>query len=172
MEVWIPGETNRGLMEELKGDVDVRWMFHVGVEPGEVSRVVGSAGESGKGQENGVVALGRYFVNDRRGFEGAYDAGVGALKAEVRGGKGGVASGWREDAGFEAGGGGEDDGGGEVEGKIRDFKNEFVLFTAWGSAQDHFDFAKTEGFKKWAGIKDFMSGAEIRHGKVLFVAEL
>lgn len=165
MEVWIPGETNQELMAGLNGDVDVWWMFHVGVKPEEVRGVVGSAGEPGSG--NGVVAMGRYFASDRMGFEKVYHVGVGALEEKVKGGNTGIAGGWREDAGFEAD---VQADGGEAR-ENRAFKNEFVLFTAWGSAQEHFGFAKTEGFKKWAGIKDFMSGAEIRHGKVLFVAE-
>lgn len=167
MEVWIPGETNQELMAELKGDVDVRWMFHVSVKPEEVSGVVESAGEPG--HENEVVAVGRYFVTDQNGFEEAYQAGVDALQAQAKGGNSGIASDWRVDAGFEADG--QEENGNEAAGKARDWKNDFVLFTAWNSAQEHFDFARTKGFKKWAAIKDFVSGAEIRHGKVLLVAE-
>lgn len=166
MEEWIPGPTNQGLMSEMKGTVDVRWMFHITVGPEDVSRVITKVAGDGEGgiEASGVIAVGRYFAKDRKGFEAAYQEGVTGLEGHVRGGKEGLAGGWREDVGFET-----DEQGVPIDAsKDRDL-NEFVFFTAWGSVDEHMDFAKTEDFRTWTRIQDFMSGAEIRHGRVLFV---
>lgn len=48
---------------------------------------------------------------------------------------------------------------------------EFVLFSPWKEVQQHMDFAQDDGFKEYAAIREFVSGADIKHVKILEVME-
>ena len=45
-----------------------------------------------------------------------------------------------------------------------------MLFSGWQSVEKHMDFAKSENFRKYAGIRDHLDGAEVKHGKRILVA--
>lgn len=65
---------NRALMSRVRGEVDVEWMFHVGVEPGVVRRVLGcdSVDDGVLGPGGGLVGL----FELRSGSEGGVFGGV------------------------------------------------------------------------------------------------
>ena len=46
-------------------------------------------------------------------------------------------------------------------------KEEYVLFCPWRDIDQHFSFGKTEGFAKYAKIRDYVDGADIKHAKIL-----
>ncbi|KAL3458761.1 hypothetical protein BJX64DRAFT_291908 [Aspergillus heterothallicus] len=146
---WIPSETNQAIMGGLAGDLEVVWLQHV---------ELGSAdGEKGDGAEEiplaaNVIAVGRYFVSPGRKEE--FETIFGKTKhhlQEFNGGKG-IWGSWREDR--EA----------DEEGNTQE---EFVLFSGWADVDEHMRFAESEGFKEFAKIKEFLKGAEIKHGKLL-----
>jgi len=49
---------------------------------------------------------------------------------------------------------------------------EFVLFAPWKEVQQHMDFAKTDGFKEYGKIREFIEGFDVKHVTVLDLQEL
>lgn len=164
MKEWIPGKTNRNLLELLGKDLDVKWMFHFDAEPAHiVDRLVKGTQGRGEDCQNGVVAIGRHFAKDgqRDDFAKAFNENVDALE-DFLGGRSKREGGWRVDRGFVADAASDPDSDG-----IRD---EFVLLSTWASVERHMEFAKTEAFQKYSMFEDYLEGAEIRHGQVFYIA--
>lgn len=158
MTEWIPSPTNTELMSKLSSEANVPWMFHVGCDPAATIEL------TRKTEGSGVVSVARHSVKNREGFQGGYPGIVDGLAGSVRGGREGVLGGWRADRGFEEG---KHDG----ETGEKDELNEFILFTAWGAVQEHFNFGNTEAFQRWKAIEEFVERSVIQHGRMLFVAE-
>jgi len=96
-----------------------------------------------------VVGIGRHHVKTgmKAGFEGCFGGVRGVLRGVT--GVWEVAGGWRVD---------EEEGekGGEKGG-------EWLLFTGWESVAQHQEFGKSEKFKEYAEIKEFLEGFEVKH---------
>lgn len=164
MQDWIPSQTNQDLLKALSDEVDVKWMFHFDCDPDDV--VARFAKKSR--DEGGVISVGRHFVKEgmRAEFEQCWIGNVEALEPFLARGKEGRRSGWRVDWGYVAADGqdGEERKDAEV--------NEFVLLGAWGKVEDHtVEFVKTEEFQRYGKIRNYVEGAEIRHGKVIDFAD-
>lgn len=168
MNEWVPCQANQELLKLLSTDVDVKWMFHLDMDPADVvDRLVKSRqGVSDDGKDF-VVAIGRHFVKEglREGFWATWKENVDALEDFV-GGRAKREGGWRIDDGVSA-----DDRTGDRVTEKGAVPDEFVLFTAWENVERHMDFAKTEGFMRYGKITDYLHGAEIRHGRVFCIAE-
>ncbi|KIY63427.1 hypothetical protein CYLTODRAFT_426122 [Cylindrobasidium torrendii FP15055 ss-10] len=91
--------------------------------------------------DTGLVAVGRHYLKDgqREAFAKAFTASNAPL---VDATKGRLISGWRLDQ--------------------EDEKEEFVLFTAWETLEDHKAF-KDESAK----VREYLAGEETKHAKVL-----
>lgn len=166
MNEWIPGQTNQELMKVLGKDMDVKWMFHLDVDPADVvTRLVKSARGSGIEGKDGVVAIGRHFVK-----ESQHDVATATFKGNLDaledflGGASKRKGGWRVDRGFVG------DPANDAEDDV--VPTEFVLFTAWNSVEGHLNFAKTEDSQRYTKLRDHVEGAEIRHGTVFHIGEL
>lgn len=158
MEEWIPSTRNQEVLKAMQGEVDVKFMFHVDLDPREV---VG--GLMKKSQEGGgVVSVGRHFVKKgmRKGVEEWWKEDGKVLEEFVVDGKEGRRGGWRVDQGFGAEG---EKGQGEDSEVC-----EFVVFGAWAKVEDHtVEFVKTKQSQRYSKIKEFLDGAEIRHAQVI-----
>ncbi|KEF57775.1 uncharacterized protein A1O9_05695 [Exophiala aquamarina CBS 119918] len=141
MQDFIPSQANQDLLSLLKDEVAVEWMFHLSFDQTERSLPLGSA----------AVAIGRHFIKDdeKRYFQKAFDENKHYLEDFI-GGKELVVGGYRLDKGFDP----------SLEAEPDD---EFVLFTGWHEVEQHGDFAKTDGFEKYALIRDHLAGADIKH---------
>ncbi|KAJ6051133.1 uncharacterized protein N7446_005764 [Penicillium canescens] len=136
MNQWIPSETNQTLLQQLAGSLEVKWMFHLDVDP-STSRIP---------LEAPVLAISRYFVESEKKaeFDTVFKTGVphlGTYTAPFI-----YCGGWRVDKE------GDDE--------------EYVLFSGWNEVKDHFAFAESEGFKEFGKIKGLIKGAEIKHVRV------
>ncbi|KAG0136612.1 hypothetical protein HOY82DRAFT_49700 [Tuber indicum] len=91
-----------------------------------------------------VVGVGRHHV--KRGMKAGFEDCFGRVRGVLRGFTGGweVAGGWRVDE--------------EEEGK-----GEWLLFTGWESVTQHEEFGRSEKFKEYVEIKEFLEGFEVRH---------
>jgi heme-degrading monooxygenase HmoA len=145
---WIPSETNQAIMGGLADDVELVFLEHLEIPSSDATGVPGEVPLTAD-----VVAIGRYFVSDgdKRAFQGTFNEKKHHVE-RFKEGKG-ICGAWREDK--EVG----EEGNG---------KEEFVLFSEWTSVNEHMQFAESEGFKEFAKIKEFLSGAEIRHATVVF----
>jgi heme-degrading monooxygenase HmoA len=150
MQEFIPSQANQELLALLKDQLTVEWMFHVGIDqtahPLPLSRK--------------MVAIGRHFIKhgEKDKFWNTFSENKHELENFVgEGGK--VVGAWRVDKGYDPSS--EDDG----------VKDEFVLFTPWDSVEHHFEFAKTERFKRYSRITGHIEGAEIKHATLLEVGE-
>jgi len=166
MNEWIPKQTNQELMKELGQGLDVKWMFHLDMNPADVLHgVVGATRGFGAEGKDGVVAIGRHFIrhSQRVGFTATFEDNVDALE-EFLGDFQKRDSGWRVDRGFVA------DAVGDAEDNM--VPDEFVVFTAWSSVERHVEFVKPEGFQRYSKIREYVERAEIRHVKMFYVGEL
>jgi heme-degrading monooxygenase HmoA len=148
VDEWIPSETNQAIMGGLAEDVELVFLQHL-----EISSAGTNEHEEDILAKADVVAIGRYFVSggDKKAFQRTLDETKHYL--EQFNGRKGISGAWREDK--EAG----DEG---------HAKEEFVLFSGWTSVDKHMKFAESEEFKEFAKIKEFLSGAEIKHATVVF----
>ncbi|KAI1608043.1 hypothetical protein EDD36DRAFT_423925 [Exophiala viscosa] len=149
MKEFIPGEANQEILDLLKRQLVVEWMFHLDVDQAKTALSLSEK----------FIAIGRHFI--REGEEDVFRSTFKAKKHELEsfiGGAGHVVGGFRLDDGFEP----------ATEG---DRKEEFVLFTAWNSVEHHFGFARTEGFEKYGQIRNHIEQADIKHATRLNVDE-
>ncbi|KIX02151.1 uncharacterized protein Z518_08090 [Rhinocladiella mackenziei CBS 650.93] len=141
MEQFIPGQPNQEMLALLKDQVSVEWMFHSAIDQTIQPLPLGKE----------MVAIGRHFVKD--GDKAAFEATFARNKHELEsfiGGADQVVGGFRLDTGFDP----------SLQGER---KEEFVLFTGWGSVEEHFAFARTEGFERYQQIRNHLDGADIKH---------
>lgn len=120
MNEWIPGPINQGLLKEMSEYVDVKWMWHLNCEPGEVASLLTRDERVG---QRGVVRIGKYVVADEKKNEWE-----DRLRSKVNGdgdkGGRGEAYGWRLDLGFVG-----DGADGESENGMKEVENTVVLFS-------------------------------------------
>ena len=147
MDGFIPSAENQALLEELKNDLTVEWMFHV--DAPHAALPLPTLKKSGDGSQAGshVLSIGRLFIkaDDKDKFQETFDTNKHYLQVYLT--EGSVGGGWRFD---------KDDG-----------KEEFAIITPWTDVEQHLSFAKTEDFEKYAQIKPFLDGAEIKHAKLM-----
>jgi len=143
MDIFIPSPTNQECLALMKDQLKVEWMFHLDLGVGELPL------------REPVLAIGRHFIKDgmRDPFQTTFMENRKELD-EYIGGQEKVVGGWRID---------KDISDGEREGEAGKEKEEFVLFTGWESKDQHWGFAKMEGFEKYALIREWVEGADIMH---------
>lgn len=163
MNEWIPSSVNQDLLKLLGGDVDIKWMFHLICEPGEVIERVVKGASGGKGD---IVEISRHFVKEaQRGeFERIWKGTIEALEESIdeeardREKREG---GWRLDWGYDPE---------HVEMcASQSVPPEFVLFTRRAPVQKYLHFAETEGLQNHGKMRDLIFGAEVRHGRVMYI---
>lgn len=149
MQEFIPGQSNQEMLALLKDQITVEWMFHLDIDQTTIPLPV----------DRGFMAIVRHFIKDgdKTSFESTFRDNRSEMDSFI-GGADRVVGGFRIDQGFDP----------SME---CDKGDEFVLFTAWDSEEQHFAFAKTEGFEKYGQIRNHISGAEISHAAVLEVDE-
>ncbi|KAF2803564.1 uncharacterized protein BDZ99DRAFT_468104 [Mytilinidion resinicola] len=147
MDGFIPSAENQELLKSLDGMVEVVSLVHYDVPLTQLP--IPGAGKGGKG----LVSIARHFIKpgQKETFEETFEANKGLLQEYVAPEVCGW--GWRVDREKEADGQGE--------------KEEFVLFSPWESVDAHLRFGKTEAFKRYAGIREWIDGADIKHARVL-----
>ncbi|KAF8908368.1 hypothetical protein CPB85DRAFT_1436153 [Mucidula mucida] len=97
-----------------------------------------------------MIAIARHFIKDGEKKE-HFDMTFASSKPPlIDTTEGKLAGGWRLD---------KEDGG----------KDEWVLFTGWGSLEDHAKFGNSEEFKQYAKIRNHLASFEVRHAKLLTV---
>ncbi|KAF7117958.1 hypothetical protein CNMCM5793_007308 [Aspergillus hiratsukae] len=137
-EDWIPSATNQELMGQLSGEMELVWMFHVDGDG------AGDGGRQGEVlSEAPVVVVGRYCMaaEKKEGFSRVFE-GVRRLLEE--GTKPlPLFKGWRV--------------------KKEEGKEEFVVISGWMGVQQHLDFARSEGFKAFSRINEYIDSSEIKH---------
>ncbi|KAJ0423233.1 hypothetical protein BJY00DRAFT_278907 [Aspergillus carlsbadensis] len=148
VDEWIPSETNRAIMGGMVEDVELVFLEHLGIHSSGMD-----GDEEGIPISADVVAIGRYFV--LHGEKEAFTRAFNETKHYLEGFSGGkrIWGSWREDM--------EADNKGNL-------KDEFVLFSGWSSIDEHTKFAESAGFKEFARIKAYLSGAEIKHAMLVF----
>ena len=97
-----------------------------------------------------VVGVGRHHV--KPGMKSGFEECFGRVRGVVRGFTGvwEVVGGWRVDE------------EGEKE-KEKEGGEEWLLFTGWESVEQHQEFGKSEEFKEYAEIREFLEGFEVKH---------
>ena len=93
-----------------------------------------------------VISVGRLFidVDKKAAFQKEFDDVSPILEEFVAPRM--VQAGWRAD-------------------KEAEDKEEFVMIVGWDSVDQHKSFASAPGFAKYAGIREFVSGQDIKHYK-------
>ncbi|PLB53574.1 hypothetical protein P170DRAFT_435172 [Aspergillus steynii IBT 23096] len=144
MQDWIASEINQKVLTALQDHVEVCWMMHVDIDPGEP--------DGRLPLDAPVLAIGRHFIADGRkeDFGRTFDATKSHLQRFAA--PHGVRGGWRIEPQETT-----------AEGVT---KEEFVLFSGWTEVAQHDGFAETAGFQEFARIKEWLEGAEIKHARV------
>jgi heme-degrading monooxygenase HmoA len=139
---WVPSEKNQKLLDVLKGLATVEYLIHLEVPP-QTLPLSASVG----GGPN-VISITRHFIKDgeRDRFQQIFNTNKHYAEEFVT--EGNMGGGWRVDK----------DGA----------KEEFVLFFPWKDVDQHYSFAKTEGFPEYAKIKDACADASIKHLRFFF----
>ncbi|OMP82662.1 hypothetical protein BK809_0006972 [Diplodia seriata] len=137
-EEWIPSPANQDLLELLKDQISVDFMFHLDVEKPRLPL------------DAPVIAIGRHFVASDRRADFSHTFGAVKHNVEDFTAPRKVAGGWRIE-------------------KEADEKEEWVLFTGWDEVAQHGKFGESEPFQEYARIKEFVSGFDIKHAKILEV---
>jgi quinol monooxygenase YgiN len=147
MNYFIPSAENQAMLDLLKDQVTVEWLLHADVSHVDLP-LPRSDTEMAKARKGEIViSVGRHFVKNgqKKDFQQVFDANKIYLQDFISEGK--LGGGWRID---------KEDG-----------KEEWFLICPYTSVEQHFDFAATEGFKKYVQIKDHVDGADIKHAKLL-----
>ncbi|CUS09375.1 unnamed protein product [Tuber aestivum] len=131
---FLASDENQKLLADAKGVIDVDVMYHAEMDGGAVP--LGAP----------VVSVGRHHV--KRGMKTGFEGCFGRVRGVLSGSTGAweVAGGWRLD-----------EGEGEEKGQ------EWLLFTGWESVTQHEEFGRSEKFKEYAEIREFLEGFEVRH---------
>ncbi|KAL0264205.1 C-4 sterol methyl oxidase [Diplodia seriata] len=137
-EEWIPSPANQDLLELLKDQISVDFMFHLDVEKPRLPL------------DAPVIAIGRHSVASDRRADFSHTFGAVKHNVEDFTAPRKVAGGWRIE-------------------KEADEKEEWVLFTGWDEVAQHGKFGESEPFQEYAKIKEFVSGFDIKHAKILEV---
>lgn len=136
---FLPSPENQEQLALLQDDLDIPSieMHHVAVPMAQVPI------------DAAVISIGRHRVRpeDQMAFEESFEACRPWLDGYVRREKK-PAGGWRIE---------------KATGK--EAEEEWVLLGGWDSVEEHGKFADADGFEKYARIKEFVQGCEVRHGK-------
>lgn len=132
---FLASDENQKLLADAKDVIDVDIMYHAEMDGGAVP--LGAP----------VVSVGRHHVKPgmKVRFEGCFGRVRGVLSGATRAWE--VAGGWRVDEGE-----GEEEKG-----------QEWLLFAGWESVTQHEEFGRSEKFKEYAEIREFLVGFEVRH---------
>ena len=151
-EEWLASETREKLVATLQDAVEVVWTQHLklGLEGLQTPTENSDNGIGKIPIDAPVLSVGRYFIPkaNTAAFQGTFTATKSGLEAFVAPRT--MDGGWRLDP--EA-----------VADQASVEKEEFVLFGGFGAVEEHSNFAKTEAFKEFSKIRDFMDGFEIKH---------
>ncbi|RMZ69152.1 dimeric alpha-beta barrel [Pyrenophora seminiperda CCB06] len=147
MEDFIPSSANQSLLQSLDGMLTVEWLQHIDALHADLPLPETEAQMEAACRGQPVWSIVRHMVKaeEKQRFQGAFDANKGYLQEFITEGK--IGGGWRVD-GEEA-------------------KDEFVLLSPWKSVEQHMEFGKTDGFKKYAGLREFIDEADIKHATLL-----
>ncbi|KAF2189836.1 hypothetical protein K469DRAFT_562705 [Zopfia rhizophila CBS 207.26] len=152
MEQFIPSADNQALLESLKDQLTVEWLLHIDAPHSELPLPKSKTTSQDKSQytnETGtlVYSIGRHFVKagEKDKFKETFENKKHYLQDYAT--EGTIGGGWRVDK--------------------KELKEEFVLFCPWKDVEQHMSFAKTDGFEKYAKVRDFIDGAEIKHVKII-----
>ncbi|KAF9024338.1 hypothetical protein BDZ89DRAFT_1069152 [Hymenopellis radicata] len=138
-DVFIPSAENKQALELMKDQMGVEWLIHVDVDPKSIQ----------PGLDTPMIAIARHFIKDGEPKE-LFDTTFASSKPPlIDATEGKLVGGWRLDK--------ELDGG----------RDEWVLFTGWGSLEDHATFGNSEEFKRYAKIRDHLASFEVRHAQLL-----
>lgn len=144
---FIPSAENQALLVLLKDQLTVNWLIHANVSHADLP-LPKSDVEMAKARRGELVwSIGRHFVKEgKKGeFHHTFQTNGRYLQDFIT--EGTIGGGWRADK--------END------------KEEWVLLCPYTSVEQHLDFAKTDGFQKYAQIKEYIDGAEIKHAMLL-----
>jgi len=146
---FLPSTENQKLLELFKDDIitdekeksdgEKMTMWHLDAD------VFSGVNEEDKSVFTApVISLNRHFVpkDKKAGFVKKFDEVKGLLEDFTTPYQ--VVGGWRIEK--------------EAEGK-----DEWVLFSGFGSVENHHEFAKTEGFARFRKIAEFVEGFEMKH---------
>lgn len=134
MKSWIPSSESQALLQLMKDQVEVEWMFHVGLDPTTLPL------------NAPLLAIVRHFVakDNKVKFVELFDD-IKHHLVLCTGSQELVKGGWKM----------------EQDGQwVRE--EEWVLFSGWESVEKHLS-AETNDFKKCVRIRDLMERSEIRH---------
>ncbi|KAF1841119.1 uncharacterized protein K460DRAFT_198817 [Cucurbitaria berberidis CBS 394.84] len=147
MHDFIPGKANQAVLESLKDIVSVNWLLHIDAPHAELSMPKTDT-EKAKAHSGELVwSIVRHFIKEgeKDGFQQTYGVNKHFLQEYVT--EGIIGGGWRVDK--------------------DDVKEEFVLICPWTRVEQHSQFAETEGFARYGKIREYITGAEIKHFRLL-----
>ena len=147
MEVFIPSSANQSLLQSLEGMLTVEWLQHIDAPNADLPLPETKTQMEAAYRGQPVWSIVRHMVKagEKERFQRSFEANKAYLQDFVT--EGHLGGGWRVDG---------DEG-----------KDEFVLVCPWKSVEQHLEFGKTEGFEKYARIKDFIDEADIKHAMLL-----
>lgn len=147
MNHFIPSADNQALLGLLEDKITVEWLLHADVSHAELPlpRTDTELAKARNGEL--VISVVRYFVKDgqKEELQRTFDANKGHLQGFIT--EGSLSGGWRVDK--------END------------KEEWLLLCPYTSVEQHFEFAKTEGFQKYMQVTEHIDGADVKHAKLL-----
>ncbi|KAF2202713.1 hypothetical protein GQ43DRAFT_302885 [Delitschia confertaspora ATCC 74209] len=160
MEGFIPSSDNQGVLESLKGQLEVKWLLHMIAphsslpvpRPLPVDRDATAKELKYKGKYNvspKLWSIERYFIKpgEKQKFEETFEENKHHLQEYVT--EGTIGGGWRADA--------------------EEGKEEFVLFSPWKSVEAHESFVTTPAHEKYAALRGSLEGVDVRHAELLFL---
>lgn len=147
MNIFIPSEANRALLEALKDDLIVEWLLHVDVSHDRLPLPQSEGDEAKALRGEAVISVVRHFIKtgEKAKFQRSFEENKQYLQEFLTGGA--LGGGWRIDR--------------------ENGKDEWVLLCPWTSVKQHGDFVNTPGFEKYGQIRGYLDGAEIKHAKLL-----
>ncbi|EXJ88964.1 hypothetical protein A1O3_02028 [Capronia epimyces CBS 606.96] len=155
MQEFIPSRANQEILSLLKDQITVHWMFHLDIDQTATPLPL----------QGHALAIGRHFIDkgEKDVFQSRFEASRDELEGVI-GGIGHVVGGYRMDKGF-------DPLLLSLPSREEGEREEFVLFTGWDSVEHHHRAlsAETEGFEESCQIRNYLGGADIKHGSLLHV---
>ncbi|ORY13538.1 hypothetical protein BCR34DRAFT_265664 [Clohesyomyces aquaticus] len=139
MNGFIPSADNQALLECLKDNLSVEWLHHIDA-PHSALPLPTADGEPC------FWSIGRHFIKpgQKEKFKETFENTKQHVQDLVT--KGTIGGGWRMET---------------------EELDEFVLFTPWTDVEQHQAFAKTDGFKEYFKITEYLDHADIKHAKLL-----
>ena len=147
LDHFIPGQENQAVLKSLKDEVSVNWLIHIDAPHTNLPLPKNNTERTRAHNGELVWSIVRHFVreSEKDSFKQALKANKHHLQEFVT--EGTIGGGWRVDA--------------------QDPEAEFVLVCPWTRVEQHSEFAETEGFVKYGQIREYITGAEIKHARLL-----